>query len=70
MFDIVTMMDVACMGVHAKAAAEGRTATAAEYEAEMNKAWEVWLGASVDRDMAAAGFVKTAKGWKKRRWFS
>lgn len=67
MFDIVTAMNLTCFGVEAKATAEGRQATSEEYQAAMQKTWDGWLGASVDRDMAVAGFVKTDAGWTKPR---
>lgn len=67
MFDIVTLMNLAQMNVEVKAKAEGREATAEEYQAAMTGTWDRWLNASVDRDMAMAGFVKTGTGWEAPR---
>lgn len=67
MFDIVGMMNFAGLAVEAKAVAEGREATAEEHRTALEKTWDTWMNASVDRDMARAGFVKTATGWESPR---
>lgn len=67
MFDIVTLMNLATIGVEAKATIEGRAPTPDEYKTALEQTWDTWLNASVDRDMAIAGFVKTDTGWKSPR---
>jgi hypothetical protein len=67
MFDIGIMMQLDCLAVDARAAAEGRTATGEEYKAALQKTWDAWMDASVTRDMTRAGFVKTATGWESPR---
>lgn len=63
-------MTLATIRVEGNAAAEGREATAEEYQAELTRTWDVWLNASVTRDMTIAGFVKTVGGWEKpRKWW-
>ncbi len=70
MFDIATAMDLACFAVEARAQAEGRVATEEEYRTKMQETWDIWLNASVARDMTRVGFIQTERGWQKpRRWW-
>lgn len=70
MTDLVTLLAGAIDRVRGKAAAESREATAEEYRVELTQTYEAWLNASVERDMALAGFVKTERGWEQpKKWW-
>ena len=67
MFDLGTLMRLEEIRVECDARAAGREATSADYESGLRKILDVWLNASVDRDMAVAGFVKVNGEWTKPR---
>lgn len=67
MFDIATLMNLACVEVELKAREQGREATGEEYRSALDKTWNTWMDAAVTRDMTKAGFVKTASGWESPR---
>jgi hypothetical protein len=56
-------MNLKLISVDARAQAEGRKATSEEIQEAVNKVWDTWMEASVNADMARAGFIKTETGW-------
>lgn len=68
MLDMITMVNLETIRIEARAEAQGRKATSEEYTAGTRKACDAWMNAIVNRDMSAAGFVKSETGeWQSPR---